>query len=62
MRISKNIPVTKKVLQSANGVIRHMPIDRETGDFLTPIMNMTTQSLFGTGNMSNLQANLNPLD
>jgi len=38
-----------------------MPIDRETGDFLTPIINMTTNGLFGTGDMSTLRANPNPL-
>ena len=59
--IKKYPSESRGFLQSATSAIRHMPLDRETGDFLTPIMNITTKSLFGTGNMSTLQANPNPL-
>lgn len=44
-------------LQSANGVLRHIPIDRDAGDYLTPLLNMASTSQ----NSSNLQANINPL-
>ena len=45
---------TKSLLCHANGILKYMPIDKEAGDFLTPILDMTkTNGLFssmaGTG-------------
>ena len=59
--IKKYPSESKNFLQSANGVMQHMPIDRDTGDFLTPIINLTTGSLFGNGDLSRRPANPNPL-
>ena len=38
---------TKSLLCHANGILKYMPIDKEAGDFLTPILDMTnTNGLF----------------
>ena len=52
---------SRSFLQSANGLVRHMPIDKESGDFLSPILDMTKDSIFGSQNVSNVPASLNPL-
>ena len=44
---------SKSFLQSANGIIKYMPIDKEAGDFLTPILDMTKNSIHGTSSISN---------
>ena len=32
---------TRSLLSSAAGVVKHLPIDREAGDMLSPILEMT---------------------
>ena len=40
---------TKSLLCHANGILKYMPIDKEAGDFLTPILDMTkTNGLFSS--------------
>lgn len=52
---------TKGFIENANGIIKHMPIDKESADLLSPLLDMTQSSNFGLYNMSARQANLNPL-
>ena len=35
---------TRSLLTSAAGVVKHLPIDREAGDMLSPILEMTKNS------------------
>lgn len=38
---------THSLLQHANGMIKYMPIDKEAGDFLSPLLNMTKNNSGG---------------
>ena len=44
--IRKNPEQGKSLLKNANGIIRHLPIDKDAGDLLSPIFKMTDTSLF----------------
>lgn len=35
---------SKGFIHSANGIIKQLPIDKDTGDLLTPVLNFTSQS------------------
>ena len=35
------------VIHSAHGLIKHMPIDSDAGDFLSPMINLTKQGFYG---------------
>ena len=56
----KNPNDAKGFIQSANGMIRHLPIDKESVDMLTPLLDMTQSSNFGIYNMSARQATTYP--
>lgn len=50
----KKYPANSRgLLQNANGFIKYMPIDKEAGDFLTPVLNMSKDSFFGPYNNVN---------
>ena len=35
---------SQSFIQSANGIIKQLPIDKDTGDLLTPVLNFTSQT------------------
>ena len=37
---------TQSLLTSAAGVVRYLPIDKESSDLLTPVLNMTKQTMY----------------
>lgn len=45
---------SRSFLQSANGLVKHLPLDTDSGDYLTPILNMTKDSMFGSQNINPL--------
>ena len=53
---------TQDLVENANGIIKYMPIDKDAGDLLTPILDMAKSKYFGAGDVSRQQANLNPLN
>lgn len=43
--LKKNPHNTRSLLTHANGIIKHMPIDKDSADILTPFLDMTTSSM-----------------
>ena len=43
--LKKNPNNTKSILTHANGIIKHMPIDKDSADILTPFLDMTTSNI-----------------
>ena len=52
---------TKGLLSHASGMIKYMPIDKDAGDLLTPILNMSSSNMFSNYNNDN-NSNLNNLN
>jgi hypothetical protein len=44
--VKKNPMKTREILQSTNEYIKYLPIDRDTSDMLTPILDFSTKSFF----------------
>ena len=40
--LKKNPSNTRSILSHANGIIKHMPIDKDSSDILTPFLDMTS--------------------
>jgi len=53
--IKRNPSESKNFLNHANQVIKYMPIDKEAGDMISPIINMASNSLHKSS--SNIQSN-----
>jgi len=49
-------------IQNANGLIKHLPIDKDAGDLLTPMLNLTNQGIFPQGQTQPCQQNLDYRD
>lgn len=47
---------SRSLLSSAAGVVRYLPVDKEASDLLTPVLNMTKQSMSGCSVDNNPQA------
>lgn len=47
--VKKNPNETKSIVTHANGIIRHLPIDRNATDILSPLLNVTSSSMNGSG-------------
>ena len=58
--LKKNPNNAKGFIQSANGMLRHLPIDKDSVDMLTPLLDMTQSNNFGIYNMASHQVNSNP--
>lgn len=48
--IKRNPGETRSLVKHANGIIKYMPIDKDTTDFLTPVFDFSKQSLIGGTN------------
>jgi hypothetical protein len=48
--IKKNPDQAKDLLNNANGMVKYMPLDKEAGDMLTPVLNFAKQHVGGNGN------------
>ena len=44
--IRKNPSESRSLLSHANGLIKYMPIDKDAGDFLTPLLDMSNKTSF----------------
>tara|TARA_B100000963_G_scaffold330299_1_gene320301 strand:+ start:53 stop:643 length:591 start_codon:yes stop_codon:yes gene_type:complete len=46
--IRKNPAQAKDLLQNANGMVKYMPLDKEAGDLLTPVLNFAKNQVGGS--------------
>lgn len=51
--IKKNPMKTKEILKSTNEYIKYLPIDRDTSDMLSPILDFSTKTMFKDENKTN---------
>lgn len=50
--LRKHPSETRTLLTSASGLVKHLPIDKDAGDLLSPILDMTKGQSFGQPQMS----------
>ena len=43
--LKKNPQNTRSILTHANGIIKHMPMDKDSADILTPFLDMTSSAM-----------------
>jgi len=53
---------SRSLLSHASGIVKYMPIDKDAGDMLTPLLNMSKSNMFGgigTTTNDNTESNMN---
>ena len=52
--LKKNPSQTKSLISSASGIIKHLPIDKESGRLFDSILDMTQEKQYGSMNINNI--------